>query len=268
MLQRIRLRAPCGPFRSRRNLAEAEESLMLLTISNVAQLCAVGENRVFKWVREEGLPAERVGGSYRVNPVELIEWATTRGLAVSPVIFQKMNGDSVGEHALHDALKIGGVVSEVPGKDRESILRSLVGGLPLPRGFSPESLVQMLMARELMGGTALGGGITIPHPRRPVVMAGAQSVVRLGFLKEALDCDAPDGQAIDTLFLVICPTVRIHLQHLALLASVLREDSFRQTLRARPAPEVILKEVLSLEDSFQKPSDSAPRGSDSTTQPE
>lgn len=225
---------------------------MQLTVSDVAQLCDVGESQVFNWLQEDGLPGEQVNGSYRVNPAELLEWATTRKLPVSPAIFQKMNGALVSRTGLSDALKIGGVTYDVAGSDRESILSVIVATLPLPTGFDRASLVQLLVAREMMGGTAMGDGIAIPHPRRPVVLPGAKRVVRLGFLKEPVDFGAPDGKPIDTLFLMICPTVRDHLQQLARLASVLRDESFRRLLRDKPSQDVILKEVRRIEESFDE----------------
>ena len=131
---------------------------MQLNVSDVAQLCDVGENRVFKWVEYDGLPAEQVNGSYRISPAELLEWATTRKLPVSPAIFQKMNGDSVGKTGLSDALDIGGVIHDVAANDRQSILSALVETLPLPTGFDRASLVQLLVAREMMGSNAFPFG--------------------------------------------------------------------------------------------------------------
>lgn len=223
---------------------------MQLTISDVAELCDVGENRVFKWVQEDGLPAEHVNGTYRVHPAELLEWATTQKLPVSPAIFQKMNGDSVGRTGLSDALEIGGVIHDVAGNDRESILSAIIQTLPLPDAFDRGSLVQLLVAREKLGGTAIGDGVAIPHPRNPVLLPGAKRVVRLCFLSQALDFGAPDGTPVDTLFLMICPTVRDHLQQLARLANVLRDESFRNMLREKPSQEVVLKEVRRVEKSF------------------
>ena len=223
---------------------------MQLSVSDVARLCDVGERQVFKWVQEEGLPAEQVNGTYRFSPAELLEWTTTRKLPVAPVIFQKMNGDAVSRTGLSDALEIGGVIDEVPGSDRETILAAIVETLTLPAGFDRMSLVQLLVAREMLGSTAMGDGIAIPHPRNPVIFPGAQSVLRLGFLREPIDFGARDGKRIDTVFLMICPTVRDHLQQLARLASVLRDESFRQSLREKPTQEVILKEVRRIEESF------------------
>jgi len=225
---------------------------MQLTISDIAQLCDVGENQVFKWVQEEGLPAEQVNGSYRVNPVGFLEWAATRKIMVSSAVFQKMNGDSVGRSGLTDALEIGGVIHDVAGNDHQSILSEIVETLPLPTWFDRASLVQLLVARDRMGGTAIGGGIAIPHPRRPVVLPGCRRIVRLGYLKEPVEFNAPDGVPVDTLFLMICPTVCDHLQQLARLAAALRDDSLRKTLRSKPKQDVILKEFRRVEESFQE----------------
>ena len=51
---------------------------------------------------------------------------------------------------------------------------------------------------------------------------------------------AVDGEPVFALFLLVCPTVRLHLQMLAKLASLLRNPLFRETLQARaPADRVI-----------------------------
>jgi len=216
---------------------------MQLSVSDVAVLCNVPENKVYKWVQEEGLPAERVNDLYRVNPAELLEWATMRKLPISPAVFQKMNGDSVGRTGLTDALELGGVIHDVAGSDRESVLRALVETLPLPGGFDRGTLVQLLMSRETMGGTAIGDGIAIPHPRRPVVLSGSQRVVRLGFLAQPLDFGAVDGRPVDTLFLMICPTVHDHLQLLARLASLLRQANVRDLLLDRASENRLLSGI-------------------------
>jgi PTS system nitrogen regulatory IIA component len=225
---------------------------MLLTVNDVARLCDVGENQVFEWVHEGGLPSEHVNGSYRVNPAELLEWATNCKHPVSPAIFEKLNGDSVGRTMLAEALEAGGVVHEVPGIDREAVLTAAVKTLPVPVGFDRGALVQLLVAREELGGTAIGGGIAIPHPRCPVVLAEAKRVIRLCYLAEPLNFDSSDSKPVDTLFLMICPTVRDHLQQLARLAALLRDESFLHALRDKPSQDVILKEVRRVEMSFHE----------------
>lgn len=220
---------------------------MQLSVKDIAELCDVSEGTVYSWVQEDGLPAEQVNSLYRVNPAELLEWATTRKLPISPAIFQKMNGDSVEHGGLAAALELGGVMHDVAGGDRQTVLGALVDGISLPRGFAADTLLQLLVARERMSGTAVGDGIAIPHPRNPVVLPGAQRVLRVGYLTQPIDFRAADGKPVDTLFLMICPTVHDHLQLLARLASVLRYNDFRQLLAERPGIEKLLESIRAKE---------------------
>jgi len=207
---------------------------MQLSVTDVAELCLVSESTVFVWVQRDGLPAEQVNGLYRVNPSELLEWATSRQLPVSPKIFQKLNGDAVDQAKLSDALESGGVANLAGGDDRQAVLTELVKEISLPAGVPAETLVQLLLAREKMSSTAFGDGIAIPHPRSPVVLAGSQRMLRVAYLSQPIDFGAADGKPVDTLFLMICPTVHDHLQLLARLASVLQHDGFRKLLAQRP----------------------------------
>ena len=59
-----------------------------------------------------------------------------------------------------------------------------------------------LLAREKLGSTALGQGIAIPHCR---ISDCDSAVVALMTLDEGIDFDAPDGEPVDILFLLLVP---------------------------------------------------------------
>ena len=71
------------------------------------------------------------------------------------------------------------------------------------------------MARESIGSTALGKGIAIPHPRRPIVLPVATSTISVFFLKTPIQFGAVDGQPVHTVFALVAPTVQSHLHLLA-----------------------------------------------------
>ena len=225
---------------------------MQLSTSDVAKICEVSVSQVFKWVQEEGLPAEQVNCSCRVNPMDLLEWASNRMLHVSPALFTQLNGASAGAESLSCALQAGGVVRDIAGKDRSAILEALVEGLSLTEGFDRDSLVRLIAAREHMGGTTIGGGIAIPHPRTPVALPGSERLMRLAFLAEPLDLGAADGKKVEAMFLLVCPTVRDHLEQLAKLASALRDEKLRSIVMGRASTETILEEFQRVEATFQE----------------
>lgn len=222
---------------------------MHLTLTQVAQLFSVSENVIARWIRQENMPAQAANSQYRFNRAELLEWAAANRHPFSSNIFQEINGDHVQELSLADALERGGVGMRVSGSDRYEVFRNAVSGFPQELRLDHELLLDLLIAREKAGGTAVGGGIAIPHPRYPVVVAGNASLVRVCYLAEPLAYTAGDGQSIDTLFLMICPTVHEHLQLLARLSSVLHSNDFRTLLHSKPDKTRLLSALRAAEES-------------------
>ena len=223
---------------------------MLLSLPQVAKMFSVSENVVTLWVRQRNLPAQEVNSQYRFDRADLLEWAATTGQSFLPEIFGEMNGDLVTEVSLADAIERGGVSTRVAGNDRYEVLSEVVGSLPLPPSFDRDGLLDLMLAREKSGGTAIGNGIAIPHPRYPVVLAGHQSLVRTCYLEQPLEFRASDGKPVHTLFLMICPTVHEHLQLLARLAGVLRMSDFLTLLLTRPDVTELVSAVRAAEVTF------------------
>lgn len=220
---------------------------MQLTLPDVVRLFGVTENTVRNWINDDNLPCEVIDDRYRFNQAELLEWATIRKLNVSPSIFEAVNGNAVSESSLSAALESGGIAYQVKATHKRALLRRIVDELPLPEGFDRDVLLQLFLAREALGSTALEGGIAVPHPRRPIVLDVERPIVRLCFLAEPLDFQAPDGKPVNTLFAMVAPTVHEHLQLLARLASVLKDHQVRRVLSERASAKEILAAVRAAE---------------------
>ncbi len=96
------------------------------------------------------------------------------------------------------------------------------------------------MAREALGTTAIGDGIAIPHVRNPILLHVDSAMITLCFLKNPIDFKAIDHKPVDTVFLLISPTVKIHLHLLSKLAYALRDQRFKAVLqRQGPQTEIL-----------------------------
>ncbi|MBS0286217.1 MAG: PTS sugar transporter subunit IIA [Proteobacteria bacterium] len=86
-----------------------------------------------------------------------------------------------------------------------------------------------LVQRERLGSTAIGHGVAIPHCR---LEATTQAYGCFVLLKEGIDFDAEDHQQVDMLFSLIVPMEahEEHLEFLATLARLFREETFRRQL--------------------------------------
>jgi len=90
-----------------------------------------------------------------------------------------------------------------------------------------------LFAREKLGSTGLGQGVAIPHGRIKGLKDALGALVRL---KQAIPFDAPDGQPVSLIFVLLVPdrATDAHLQILSELAQMFSDRTFRERLLAAP----------------------------------
>lgn len=225
---------------------------MLLEPSEAAQALNVDEKTVVRWIRKDGLPAEQLHGNYRINPVDLLEWATERGIKVNPALYKMHQADDLPLPTLSQSLEAGGIHCNVNGGDKETVLRNVVTLLALPPELDPEFILQVLLAREAMGTTAVGDGIAIPHVRNPILVQLPIPKISLSYLAEPVDFGALDGKPVQLLFTIITPTIRMHLHLLSKLAYCLRDDRLRQILGRECNPAAIMAAVREIERDIGK----------------
>ena len=120
----------------------------------------------------------------------------------------------------------------------------------LPEEVDREFLYQILLARENLGSTGIGDGIAIPHVRNPIVLHITQPMITLCFLEHPINFGALDGEPVDTLFTLISPTVRTHLQLLSRLGFVLQNPAFKDALKKKLPSDKILEELARAESAL------------------
>jgi nitrogen PTS system EIIA component len=208
-----------------------------LTVRDVAKLFSVSEDKIYKWIDNEALPARQVSHQYRFHRAELLEWATTHNIKVSGEIF---NNKKTELPSLADAIEAGGIFHDVEGTDKESALRAIVSKMQLPDEVNCDTLSDLLLAREALGSTGVGDGIAIPHVRNPIVLHVPRASITLCFLKQPIDFGAADGQPVHTMFSLISPTIPVHLHLLSRLASALSDPAFKDVITRRATADKIL----------------------------
>jgi nitrogen PTS system EIIA component len=231
---------------------------MQLSVRDLAKMFDVSEATVRRWVKQQELPAQRVAGQFRFNRFEVLDWAIVHQMQVRSGPLEKQRDPQLFV-SLADALEAGGVHYNVPGDDQASALRNLVSKLPLPNDFDRESLLRLFVAREGLGSTAVGDGIAVPHPRRPIVLHVTRPLVTLCFLKQPIAYEAPDGMPVTILFSVVSPTVSAHVQLLSRLARALHDPGFRQSVVGTKPCDTILREARRVDTTERLVEESSPR---------
>ena len=111
------------------------------------------------------------------------------------------------------------------------------------------TLLENLTKREKLGSTAVGNGIAIPHAN---ISGISEPRVLVATLSEGLDFNAADDQPIDIVFLLLAPDNEgsEHLQALALVSRLLRNNELTNKLRGCKSPESAMM-VITQTDSEQ-----------------
>jgi len=100
-----------------------------------------------------------------------------------------------------------------------------------------------LFAREKLGSTGLGQGIAIPHGRIKGLKEAVGALIRM---REPIPFDAPDGQPVKLIFVLLVPerATDLHLQILSELAQMFSDKAFRDQLLAAPSADALHRLIV------------------------
>ncbi len=115
-----------------------------------------------------------------------------------------------------------------------------------------EEIERVLVDREQLQSTGVGGGVAIPHGTLDRIERLVGAVL---LCPAAIEFDAIDNQPVNILFAVIGPkrATGEHLKALARVSRLLRDESFRARLLAAPDGPTAF-ELMMTEESKGKPS--------------
>jgi nitrogen PTS system EIIA component len=96
-------------------------------------------------------------------------------------------------------------------------------------GIARSQVFDSLFARERLGSTALGQGVAIPHGRIKGLKEALGALVRLA---QPIAFDAPDGQPVSLVFVLLVPeqATEKHLQILSELAQMFSDKALREAM--------------------------------------
>ncbi len=126
------------------------------------------------------------------------------------------------------------IVTNLHANDKWELLRKLTDFFVRTHNLPPDqrnTIYETVEKRERDMSTAIGQGTAIPHGR---VEAGTAVQGVLGICREGVDFDAPDGQPVKLVMLIVTPKEheQRHLEVMAGLASLLSNEVVRERLIA------------------------------------
>ena len=212
---------------------------MNLSVKDAASLLQVSEKSIYRWIKQAAIPAYRMQGQHRFNRSELLKWATSKHMEVSPEAFNEPEIDKLPMPLFSEALENGGVFYRIDGQTCDEVLAQVSHHLRLPEDTDQKYLERALVEREKLASTAVGDGIAIPHLRVPLFTQVIRPSVTLFFLENPVDFRSLDGRPVNILFTPLAPTQKIHLYLLSKLGFLLKNRSFKNALLKQENREII-----------------------------
>lgn len=128
-----------------------------------------------------------------------------------------------------DVLRKEAILVNLKSDDKKGVLEELVTPVASIAGVKQEDIVRVLMEREQIGSTGIGGGIGIPHGKLKELES---LVLGFGLSRKGVDFESIDEQPTHIFFLLVTPesSTGLYLKMLAQISRILRDDSFKKRL--------------------------------------
>jgi len=121
---------------------------------------------------------------------------------------------------------------------KKQLLQEIAERASTLTGLHDRAIFDVLLERERLGSTGIGGGVAIPHGKLDGLKAVVGVFVRL---QQPIDFDAVDGRPVDLVFMLLAPAGAgaDHLKALARISRLFRDEDMVGRLRGSDTAEAI-----------------------------
>ena len=204
-----------------------------------------------RWIRQGRIPVQKSGDCGSFDKAVLDKWALRHDLCFAPD--RDKTGPRIDRQpeTLSSAICSGRVFRDITGHNIESVLSAATRVVPGLSEPTRRTLYDRLLERERLTSTGIGKGVAIPHPRTPIIRETEKAVITTCFLDHPVEFDAVDDKPVFILFVLLSPSVKVHLHLLSRLAFCVRDDAFVDFLRTVPPTEDLLMKIAEFENSLE-----------------
>jgi len=209
----------------------------------------IPEKEVQHLIKKKDIPFQLLHDKVVFNKQQIVEWALGRNLPINVSGHNKLSEyhiETVSTLLDKESFHYKCELSEA------SYIEQMVSQINFEKNVDREIIIQLLKSRESMMSTAIGNGISLPHPRVPLMVGKNKPLINFFFANEPLDLKSIDGKPVHTLILLISQTIKQHLSLIAHLSFLLSKETFRFALENRLECKEILDIIKKIEETRNK----------------
>ncbi|MCP3940855.1 MAG: PTS sugar transporter subunit IIA [Desulfobacteraceae bacterium] len=141
------------------------------------------------------------------------------------------------------------IIANLESTNKNGVIKELSRAISKTTNAQPDDIAAVLMEREMLGSTGIGGGIAIPHGK----LDSVESVtVGFGLSRRGVEYDSLDNRLVHIFFLLLTPgnSTGDHLKVLAQISKLLKMNSFKERLETAKSVDEIYEIILEQNEEF------------------
>lgn len=150
---------------------------------------------------------------------------------------------------ISDILNRDAILPDLSSETKADVIQELAGIVAPHADADQAAIAEVLMERESLGSTGIGGGIAIPHGK----LNGVKEVtVGFGRSQKGVDYDSLDNLPVHLFFLLLTPenSTGGHLKVLAQISKMLKMDQFKERLKGAQSAQEIFDIISEQDEDF------------------
>ena len=141
------------------------------------------------------------------------------------------------------------IISNLESVDKKGIIEELSKSIASSTKASSKDIASVLLEREQLGSTGIGGGIAIPHGKLHSINS---ITIGFGLSHKGVEYDSLDNKPVHIFFLLLTPenSTGGHLKVLAQISKLLKMDHFKENLRQAQSVDQIYEIIKEVDEDF------------------
>ena len=150
---------------------------------------------------------------------------------------------------ISELLDKGSIVADLNSTDKKGVINELAAAVSPSANVSAEQIASVLLEREKLGSTGIGGGIAIPHGKLDEM---DNIIVGFGSSPQGVEYDSLDNKPVHIFFVLLTPADSTggHLKVLAQISKLLKATQFKDRLIEARTLDEIYDIVLEYDEDF------------------
>ena len=228
-------------------------------INSLSAYLHLKPEQIKKMAERGKLPGRKIGGQWRFSQPEIHQWFEDRiGLSdekelveVEKVFEIQSQKQLVEDFHIPDLLSVENIAIPLLARTKPKVIAK-VCDLAAASGalWDPEKMSEAITNRERLHPTALGNGVALLHPRRPMPNAMGEPFLALGVTASGIPFGGPRGCLTDLFFLIGSINEAVHLRVLARLSRLIQLPETLDDIRQQTSPAGVWEVIEAADDQL------------------